>query len=172
MSDAQPKGVLRFGDAGPVFTGEPGQFVVFGSDGRTLEGVAAPTGTLTPLSALLVVDAANAGSESGAFSGNAAFATVTDAVAALPVGGGGLALVQGDYSAESPIVTAKLVTYQGTTGNVLLPPLHPSADMTLRDIDDQTTIAPTADITVTLKSSNVLISGAANGTIQATDTTV
>lgn len=166
-----PSAILREGQVGPELAGTAGNFLAFGSDGRHVEGVPAPSGTLTPLSSWLVVDPANAGTHTGAFSGSAAFATMTAAAAALAADGGQLAVLTGDYSLEPALALPHATTIQGV-GSPALPALHPAADLFLLEIFDVTTVAPTAAVEVTGSDANIEASGASATTYVLTGNSV
>lgn len=159
------QGTLRLGEVGPQLEGEPGTVLTFGSDGRTLSGQPGGGGGGTPLSTWFAVDKANAGVQTGAFSGDRAFGTVTGAIGGLPVGGGALAIAAGDYSAEPLIAFAKPVTFQ-SFGVAVLPVLQPSIDQTFIDWQTQVQVQPTADVFITVQDSTVHAGGASQSTYE------
>jgi hypothetical protein len=126
--------------------------------------------TLTPLSEIFVVDPAAPALGTGAFSGNKAFTTVAEAIAAASTSVVTTILVSpGDYTGEGVLSYAdKSIAFVGLgdPDTTVLPELHPSAEgflrVTFQHVD--ATVKPGSAALIRCYDSNVDIGGVAANT--------
>jgi hypothetical protein len=112
MTGTVTKGTLRLGEVGPEISGNAGEFLAFGADGRTLQGTPAPGGGGAPLTRDFYCDPGRTTSTEDGSIGQP-FKTAAAgiaAIAALPPGArGALLLADSDaYQAEDIVITSRM----------------------------------------------------------------
>ena len=143
MVDTVTKAELRSAESGPVLSGNAGDLLGFGPDGRTVQGFPAPTGRGVPLANTLWVDKAATTAGPGlSFKAGAqgAFPSLAAALAAATLGLPlRLFVVAGDYTAEGPQNFAGFpnVSIFGVglrPDFIALPDLLGAGNLTIRDV--------------------------------------